>query len=296
MSEDSREFEQELWQRYWDCKASGDKHATRVARDKLVEHYIREGSFVWRLAKKMINFSAIKQEDQDSDRVGLVQGSTLVGLINDGVFSLVNRSEGLLYAVEHYDGRILFEAYAYDLVKWSMLHGVTIDPGQKQNIRRLVQEYIDNWRRFTNENQREPRSLQELADFAKMSLRSMENRQDAYYFLYPESLIEPDEEPFEEGAGGRLPPRGTSGLMMTAPEPLSPEAALLKKLEEELLWQGMVKALTPQKFQVLKMSFWDDMSDEEIAAILKTSKGNVRVLRTRAIHDLFDYFTKKGLL
>ncbi len=274
MSKEHHEIENRLWQQYWHCRDSGDLPTTRKARNDLVLFYVEGNeSLVQRIARRMISIGQFKMEDRES---------ALIALINEGTVPFGNRQEGLIYAIEHYNGSIPFEAYAYDLVRYSILHDVTADPEQGQHVNRFAREYKKYLNRFTNEFQRDPRSLQELANFLGISLKRIASRQMAYFFIYQDSLMEPDENIGEEDSGRRSP---TNSVFMTKYASPTPEEEFFRNMEIDDLKKAM-SVLKPRELQTLIMRYVEDQTDDEIASSLDIKPGNVRVILSRAVHKL----------
>lgn len=65
----------------------------------------------------------------------------------------------------------------------------------------------------------------------------------------------------------------------------SPEASAQTKADGELVWNH-VRTLSPDQRRVIVMRFLDDLSYEQIAAILGKSVGAVRVLQFRGLQNL----------
>lgn len=65
----------------------------------------------------------------------------------------------------------------------------------------------------------------------------------------------------------------------------SPEASAQTKADGELVWEK-VRGLSDEQRKVIVMRFLDDLSYEEIAAILGKSIGAVRVLQFRGLQNL----------
>jgi RNA polymerase sigma factor (sigma-70 family) len=274
MSKEHQDIEENLWKEYWHCRDSGDVVSMKKARNDLVLFYVEgSDSLVQRIARRMISIGQFKMEDRES---------TLISLVNEGAVPLGNRQEGLIYAIEHYDGSIPFEVYAYDLIRYSIFHGVTADPGQRQHVVRLAREYKKYWKTFTDKLHREPKSLQELADFLGISLKRVTSRQISYFYMYPDTLIDSDEQIGEENSRKKYQTTEVSTLNSAA---LSPEEEFFRRTEIDDLKKAL-NILKPKELQIIIMKYIEDKTDEQIATNFKTTPGNVRVILSRSINKL----------
>lgn len=274
MSKEPQNIETGLWKEYWHCRDSGDILSTKKARNDLVLFYVEgKDSLVQRIARRMINIGQFKMEDSQS---------SLIALVNEGAIPLGNRQEGLLYAIEHYDGTVPFEIYAYDLIRYSIFHGVTADPGQRQHVVRLAREYKKYWKKFTDTYNREPKSLQEISDLLGISLKRIMSRQASYFYLYPDALVDSDEQVGEDNPEKK---RQTSELITSGNATLTPEEVFFRKSDVDDLKKALDK-LKPKEFDILIMRYVEDQTDEQIASKFKTTPGNVRVILSRSVNKL----------
>ena len=67
---------------------------------------------------------------------------------------------------------------------------------------------------------------------------------------------------------------------------------VLHKEEKKSVWEA-VNRLKGQKKEVILLQYFGDFSQKEIAAMLKTTPGNVKVLSYRAKRELKEYLTKE---
>ena len=67
---------------------------------------------------------------------------------------------------------------------------------------------------------------------------------------------------------------------------------ILHKEEKKRVWDA-VNRLKGQKKEVILLQYFGDFSQKEIAAMLKITSGNVKVLSYRAKKELKEYLTKE---
>ena len=67
---------------------------------------------------------------------------------------------------------------------------------------------------------------------------------------------------------------------------------ILHKEEKKRVWDA-VNRLKGQKKEVILLQYFGDFSQKEIAAMLKITPGNVKVLSYRAKKELKEYLTKE---